>query len=69
MDKADICANVFIFARENDGEFCFILDGGIHKATSDADGAGLVKKRVMGDERRVFHCHLFSSVRVEYFLD
>ena len=68
MDKADVGADVFIFAREDDGEFCFILDGGVDKAASDADDTRVVEERVVGDKRRIFHRQLFCGVRVEYFL-
>ena len=69
VDEPNVSADIFVFAGEDDGKFCLVFDGGIYKATSDADNAELIEKWVMGNERRVFHCHFFRGVWVEYFLD
>ena len=51
VNETDIGADIFVFAGEDDGEFCFVFDGGIHKPASDADDAEFVEEWVVGDER------------------
>ena len=62
MDEANICTHVFVFAWEDDWEFCFLFDRGINQSAADADDAALVDEGVVSDEGGVFHCHFLVRI-------
>ena len=51
MDEANIRAHIFIFAWEDDWEFCLLFNRGIYQSAADADDAALVDEGVVSDER------------------
>ena len=51
MDESDVRAYIFVFPRQNDGEFGLVFDCRVDESAADADDATLVDERIVADER------------------